>query len=103
MNNVNLTGRIASIKELENCTFITIAAGRPFHHGNNVEFVDCVAFSNNAKFINKYFEKGKPIEIQGYISKTEHLGEFITKVVIDNVAFSGSKPTQQNSAQPEAS
>lgn len=88
MNCVNLTGRIASLKTFEKCTFITVATPQKNNY-KEADFVDCVAFGTTGGFIEKYFEIGQFIEIAGHITKTEHNGEYRTKVVIDNASFCG--------------
>lgn len=37
---------------------------------DEVQFHECRAFGNTAEFINKYFIKGKPIEIAGWLGQS---------------------------------
>ena len=103
MNNVNLTGRIASIVSSEKCTIFTVAAKR--HRSTDyTDFVDCIAFNSTSDFIQRNFEIGKPIEIEGYISKSKHNDEYHTRVIVESAGFCGAKipqSTDEVSAQPE--
>lgn len=45
---------------------VVLAVKRPFSK-DETDFIDCVAWRNNADFICKYFEKGQRIECNGHI------------------------------------
>ncbi len=64
-----------------------------------VEFVNCVAFGNNASAINRYSKKGDFITATGRIKNGSYDGKdgikrYTTDVVIDNFEFVGSKNRQ---------
>ncbi|HPR39829.1 MAG TPA: single-stranded DNA-binding protein [Oscillospiraceae bacterium] len=73
MNRVVLLGRLAADPELRTtgtgisvCSF-TIAVDRPYTKASErqTDWIDIVAWRNTAEFICKYFQKGKPIIIEG--------------------------------------
>ena len=72
---------------------------------NGTDFVPCVAFKNQAEFLNKYFSKGQEILIQGSLRINQWEGDDGIKregceVLINNIDFCGakqdSKPAEQN-------
>lgn len=75
MNNVNLIGRLVSQPELKYtngsniavCSF-RIAVDRRFKDKNGqkiTDFIDCVAWRQQAEFLCNYIEKGKLIALSG--------------------------------------
>lgn len=71
-------------------------------------FTDCSIFGKRAEVINKYFKKGNPILIEGYLkfeSWQAQDGSKRTKlkVMIDNFEFVGGQNQggQQNQPQPQ--
>lgn len=100
MNKVILSGRICSEIELKTtannvsvCSF-RIAVNRRFKNaeGNyEADFISCVAWRSNADYINKYFSKGKPIEIVGNIQTRTYEKDghkvFVTEVMVDEANF----------------
>lgn len=93
MNIACISGRIANIKEFEKCVIVAVAL--PLYNRKeqreDVTFIDCIAFGSTKDFITKYFEKGKYIEIKGYLKKTEHEGIYSTAVMIEDASFCGAK------------
>lgn len=82
---------------------VSIAVRRNYKdaEGNyNSDFFNCVAFGNQAEFLEKYFKKGQEILISGHLQnrswETES-GEkrYATDIVIETVDFIGSKQTSE--------
>ena len=73
MNNVILIGRLVADPELKTTqtglevTSFRIAVDRPYRKDGEkkADFIDVVAWRRTAAFICQYFEKGKPIVING--------------------------------------
>lgn len=105
MNKVILIGRLARDPELRYTPSnipvcrLTIAVDRRFKSENQqqtADFINCVAWRQQAEFISKYFEKGKRIAITGSIQVStyddqEGKKRYNTEVVIDDVEFVESK------------
>ena len=74
LNSVNIIGRLTADPELKKtqsglsvCSF-TIANGRKLHDGKEeTSFVEIETWNGTAEFVEKYFEKGKPICVSGRI------------------------------------
>lgn len=107
MNRVILKGRLTADPEIKysqgenanaNCRF-SVAVNRNFKNkdGNyDADFINCVAFRNQAEFLSKYFHKGDEILLEGNIrtgSYTNRDGNkvYTTDVYVDAVEFCGSK------------
>lgn len=63
---------------------------------SGTDFVTCVAFKNQAEFLNKYFRKGQEILIQGNLRINQWEGDDGIKreaceVLINNIDFCGAK------------
>ena len=115
MNNVCLTGRITKEPELKttqtNKSFITftIAVDRGFKDdsGNYItDFINCVAWNNQAEFIYKYVQKGNLIEITGSIQtrtyqKTNGDNRTVTEVIVDNVKNLTPKSSNEKAEEQE--
>lgn len=116
VNNVVLTGRITRDLELKytqsNVPVVsfTVAVDRRFKNLNGereADFINCVAFRNNAEFISKYFGKGRMIAIVGSIQTRRYTDKdgnnrTATEVVVDEVSFCGDKPKESNPHQSSA-
>ena len=67
-----------------------------------VAFVDCVSFGKTAEVISKYFAKGKPILIEGYLKtdtwNDKTTGKQCSKLVVhvEKFEFAGSGKTERN-------
>ena len=100
-----IIGRICATPELRTtpngtsvCSF-TVAVDRAFKNADGervTDFINCVAYRNNAEFISKFFHKGSPIGLQGNIqtrSYTDKEGSkrTVTEIVVDKAFFTGSK------------
>ena len=111
MNKVILKGRLTANPELRKtpsdisvCNF-SIAVNRRFDK-EKVDFINCEAWRQTAEFIKRYFNKGKEIAVIGelHIDKWNKDGEtrYLTKVVVDEVEFCGSKnETKNDDEQPK--
>lgn len=95
MNVIILDGRLVKDIELKvtqsnkQIASFTIASQRDKEHS---DFIECVAFDNNAKFISEHFKKGDGINIQGSLRQTLYEtkdGKKVssTNVLVNNVFF----------------
>ena len=65
------------------------------------DFITCVAWRQQAEFINRYFSKGRLIAIEGNLRSrtyddkngTKH---YVTEVYVDQVSFTGERAQQSN-------
>jgi single-strand DNA-binding protein len=68
------------------------------------DFLNCVAFSHQATFIEKYFTKGSSIIVIGRIQTGSYEGNngkvYTTDVVVEEVHFAGGK--KQEGQQPKS-
>ena len=77
----------------------SIAVNRRFknNEGNyDADFINCVAFSKSAEFIEKYFKKGMAIGISGRIQTGNYTNKdgvkvYTTDVVVEEAEFVESK------------
>jgi single-strand DNA-binding protein len=117
MNKVIITGRLTADPELRqsqsgvaSCKF-TVACDRRFADKNTgkreADFISCLAFKNTAEFINRYFNKGKMIAIEGTLrtgsykdKKHDDVTHYTTDVLVDNVEFCGDKGSGQAEQTP---
>ena len=105
MNNVVLVGRLTRDPELRytpsNVAVVTfsIAVDRNFVRAGEekkTDFINVVAWRQQADFVTKYFRKGSMIAVQGSIQTRAYEDKQGNKrtaveVVADNVSFCGSK------------
>ena len=104
MNSVQLTGRLTRDPEVRytdnghTIARFTLAVDRQYKsdNGPTADFINCKAFGKTAEFIEKYFWKGKKMELVGSIqtgSYTNKDGQrvYTTDVVAENVEFAESK------------
>lgn len=109
MNKIIINGRLTKdveVKVTQNNTKIaniSVAVRRNYKNAEGVyesDFFNCVAFGNQAEFLEKYFKKGQEILISGHLQnrswETES-GEkrYATDIVIETVDFIGSKQTSE--------
>lgn len=81
----------------------TLAVQRKYANadGNReCDFINCVAWRNQAEFINKYFKKGSKIAVVGSLqTRTYEANDgtkrYITEVVVDEVEFAGEKKQEE--------
>ncbi len=110
-------GRIANdleIKQTQNGVAVmqfSLAVERRYKGADGereTDFINCVAWRQQAEFIGKYFRKGRMIAVEGNLrtrtyddkNGTKH---YVTEVYVDNVSFTGEKAENENqnsSVQP---
>lgn len=110
LNKVILMGRIVQELELKQTQSgvpvlsFTIAVDRSFvkqGEERQSDFIDCVAWRNQAEFISRWFGKGRMIALVGNLRKrvyedkngTKH---YVTEVYVDEVSFTGEKASGGN-------
>ena len=109
MNNVILIGRLVADPELKTTqtglevTSFRIAVDRPYSKDGEkkADFIDVVAWRKTAAFICQYFEKGKPIVINGSLQTRSYevkdgSKRFVTEVLAENVEFAPSTKNNGN-------
>lgn len=111
LNRVILMGRITHDLELKttpNGTSVlsfSIAVERSYAkqgEDRQTDFINCVAWRQQAEFINRYFGKGRMIALEGNLrtrtyddkNGTKH---YVTEVFVDSVSFTG-EPKQGGSS-----
>jgi single-strand DNA-binding protein len=113
MNKIILVGRLTKDPELRSTTSgistvtFSVAVNRNYKNkdGNyEADFINCVAFRNQADFISKYFKKGGLIGIEGRIQTRNYDAQdgtkrYVTEVMIENVEFVGGKNDNSSSQQ----
>ena len=123
MNKAILVGRLTRDPELKTtnsgvsfCNF-TIAVNRRFRNaeGNyDADFINCVAWRQQAEFLAKFFGKGRMVGLVGSIQTRSYDREdgqkvYITEVVADEISFVDSKsqsdftPAASNNSAPSES
>lgn len=109
MNKVILCGRLTKDVELKttqnNVSVImnTLAVKKDFKNENNTyesDFINIIAYRNNAEFISKYFNKGDIALITGRLNTRNYDDKdgkkvYITEVVIEKVEFVGSRKQEK--------
>ena len=109
MNNVILIGRLVADPELRTTqsglevTTFRVAVDRPYSKDGEkkADFIDVVAWRRTAAFICQYFEKGKPIVINGSLQTRSYEAKdgskrFVTEVLAENVEFAPSSKNNGN-------
>ncbi len=108
LNRVILMGRITQDLELrttaggQSVLTFNIAVDRNFvkqGEERQADFITCVAWRQQAEFINRYFSKGRMIAIEGNLRSrtyddkngTKH---YVTEVYVDQVSFTGERANQ---------
>ena len=109
MNKIILKGRICKdiiIRYTQTTnvavTSFSVAVDRPTKQGEEkkTDFINCVAYSKTAEFVNKYFKKGQEILVIGRLQNRnwdDQNGQkhYVTEVIVENVEFCGSKQTTE--------
>ena len=109
MNRVELVGRITKDPELRytgsNIASVrfTLAVNRNFTNQNGereADFINCVAWRNQAENMKKYVTKGNLLSVEGRIQTGSYEKDgqriYTTDVVADNVTFLESKGQRTN-------
>ena len=113
MNKVIMIGRLTKDPELKtttsgvSITSFTVAVNRRFKNadGNyDADFINCVAWRQQAEFICKHFGKGSLIGLEGSIQTRNYDNKdgqkvYVTEVAVDGVEFVGGKQPSKN--EPE--
>lgn len=113
MNSVQLTGRLTNNPEVHyggNGTTIakfSLAVNRRFKQEGqpDADFIRCVAFGKTAEFIEKYFTKGRKMDLNGRIQTGSYTNQdgnkvYTTDVVVENVEFGESKGGSASNNEP---
>lgn len=112
LNRVILMGRITQDLELRTTSGGTsvltfnIAVDRGYvkqGEERQADFITCVAWRQQADFINRYFSKGRMIAIEGNLrtrtyddkNGTKH---YVTEVYVDGVSFTGERADGGNAS-----
>ena len=108
MNVIVIMGRLTKDPELRttqsgiSVTSFSVAVNRSYSKdGNNqTDFINCVAWRNNAEFITKYFGKGQMIAIRGSLQQSSYTDKDGNKrttydVVVESADFCGSKSEEE--------
>lgn len=102
MNAVNLIGRLTAdpeVRQTPNATSVcsfTIAVDRYSNGERKADFINCVAWRQNAENIAKFFKKGGLIAINGSIQTRQYQDKDTGKnrtafeVLVDRFYFTGS-------------
>lgn len=109
MNVIVIMGRLTKDPELRttqsgiSVTSFSVAVNRNYSKENQTDFINCVAWRNNAEFITKYFGKGQMIAIKGSLQQrtfTDKDGNKRTTydVVVDSADFCGNR---EESKEPD--
>ncbi|MDO4199932.1 MAG: single-stranded DNA-binding protein [Clostridia bacterium] len=116
LNVVVLTGRLVADPELRHTasdlavTTFTIAVNRRYTRAGEerqTDFIDIVAWRNNAEFVCKYFQKGSLIAIEGSIQTRTYQDKDgknrkVFEVVANNVQFAESKREGGSVSAPQS-
>lgn len=109
MNSVQLVGRLTRDPEVRYTggdanmavAHFTVAVNRQYKKDaeQTADFISCVAFGKVSEFIERYFQKGSSIGLNGRIqtgSYTNKDGQkvYTTDVLVERVEFVGSKNEQ---------
>ena len=112
MNSVQLLGRLTKDPEVRytqgNTTtavaHFTVACNRKVKKSEEqqADFITCVAFGKTAEFIERYFQKGAAIALNGRIQTGSYTNKdgakvYTTDVIVESVEFAGSKNEREAS------
>lgn len=114
MNKSILIGRLTKAPELRttqsgvSVASFTVAVNRRFKNadgGYDADFINCIAWRQQAEFICRYFDKGDMIGIVGSIQTRNYDNKegqkvYVTEVVVEEVHFCGGKSNNNNSDMP---
>ena len=106
INKVILMGRLTRDPELRHTgkgtpvTMFSIAIDNGYGDNKRTDFINCVAWNKTAKFVIKYFTKGKMIIVIGRISTRSWETQdgkraYATEVIANEVNFGESKTSPQ--------
>ena len=109
LNKVLLTSRLTAAPELKttasgiNVTTFSLAVQRNYKNGAgeyDTDFINCVAWRNQADFITRFFDKGQLITVVGALTSRRYEDANGNKrtafeVVVDEALFAESKRESQ--------
>ena len=99
MNKVILTGRVSQTPKIKQTGTVKVAeyglaVDRPYKREGQptVDFFNCTAFSHNADFAEKYFQKGMKIGVSGRLQTSSWNAQdgskrYKTEVIVDEQEF----------------
>ena len=109
LNRVILMGRITQdleVRQTQSGTAVlrfNVAVDRPARQGSErqTDFITCVAWSQRAEFINRYFSKGRMIALEGNLRTGSYddkngVKHYTTEVWVDSVSFTGEPKAEGN-------
>lgn len=121
LNKVILMGRLTSDPELKTTTSgisvaqVTIACERSYAkkgEEKKTDFINVVAWRNNAEFLCKYFKKGSLVLVEGTIQTRSYEAKdgtkrYVTEVMSEGFSFTGERrdsaeKQKETSTQPAA-
>lgn len=116
LNRVILMGRITQdleLKQTPNGTSVlsfSVAVERSFARQGEerqTDFINCVAWRQQAEFISKYFGKGRMIAIEGNLRTRNYddkngVKHYVTEVFVDNASFTGEKSSVRSDGYTQA-
>lgn len=116
MNKVILVGRLvkdpevkATQSQISVCSF-TLAVDRKFKNAGGerqADFLNCVAWRQQAELLGKYFQKGSRVGIIGNLQSRSYDDAngkkvYVTEVIVDEIEFVESKKEQAQTYAPPA-
>lgn len=112
LNKVVLMGRLVKDPELRHTDSgkavlsFTVASDKGYGDEKKTDFINCVAWGNTAEFINRNFEKGQMITVDGRISTRTWEGQdgkknYVTEILVGEAHFCGAKPQKVESVADE--
>ena len=110
INRVVLVGRLTKdieVRKISNGTStatFTLACNRRFQskdaQGPTADFINCVAWRQQADFLGTYARKGSIVGVEGRITTRNYEGQngrvYVTEVTCDSVQLIGSNPNSQS-------
>ncbi len=116
LNKVMLIGRLAADPELRRTqsdlavTSFSVAVNRPYRKDQAqqaVDFIDVVAWRNQAEFVTKYFKKGSAIFVSGSLQvrpwkDKDGNNRRSVEVIADDIQFVDSKKDSGAASTPAA-
>ena len=109
MNKVFIMGRLTKDPELKktpsgvSVVSFTVAVDRKYKDDAGIhptDFINCVAFSYTADFLNKFFVKGQLIVVIGSLQTrtwedSDGNKKYVTEVIVSEVQFTGDNRSQE--------
>ena len=116
LNRVILMGRITQELELKqtpsgvSVLSFSVAVERRYSKQDEekqTDFINCVAWRQQAEFISKYFGKGRMIALEGNLRTRNYddkngVKHYVTEVFVDSVSFTGEKSSVRSDGYTDA-